>query len=125
MLKTRNKVAAKRKTRRAARRGSSSSKLKVADRVRIIDIPSGFKNLDCELKDPLFRELRTGELFRFCLGREFVIQGFDQYGHADLNVDEDRAVRKQFGLNTIWIEAKFLERVEPGENKVAGKRKTK
>jgi hypothetical protein len=123
MLRTRSKLAAKRKTTRAARKGSSS-RLKVGDRVRIIDIPSGFKDPKFDLKDAEHRAMRTAELFRFCLGREFVIQEFGKYRHADLSVDEDRAVRKKFGLNTIWIEPEFLERIEVGGRKAAGKRKT-
>ena len=123
MLKTRSKRSADRKATGAARKGSSSRRLEVGDRVRIIDIPSGFKDPKFDLKDAEHREMRTAELFRFCLGREFVIQDFDQYGHADLSVDEDRAVRKKFGLNTIWIETKFLERIEQRESKVVGKRK--
>ena len=118
-----NKASAKRKTTGAARKGSSSRKLKIGDRVRIVDIPAGFKDPNCDLNDVLFREMRTAELFRFCLGREFVIQEFDQYGYADLRVDEDRAVRKKFGLNTIWIEPKFLERIKRTKGEVAGKRK--
>lgn len=98
---------ARRKQTGVARKGSSSLKPKVGDRVRIIDIPSGFKDRNCDLKDGM----RTAELFRFCLGREFAIQAFDPYGHAELSVDKDRSVRKQFGLNTIWIEPGFLARV--------------
>ena len=114
----------KTKTRRAARKGSSSRKLRTGDRVRVIDIPAGFKDPNCDLKDALFRELRTGELFRFCLDREFAIQGFDQYGYAELSVDKDRSVHKKFGLNTIWIEPKFLKRIKVVRGKVSGKRKT-
>ena len=123
MSKTRNKRSANRKATGVARKGSTSRKLQIGDRVRINDIPCGFKDPDCDLKDALFREMRTAELFRFCLGREFVIQDFDQYGHADLSVHEDRAVRKKFGLNTIWIEPKFLERIKESRGKAAGKRK--
>jgi len=123
MSRTKNKVATKRKTTGAALKGSSSRKLKIGDRVRIIDIPYGFKDPDCDLKDPLFREMRTAELFRFCLGREFMIQNFGRYGHADLSVHEDRAVRKKFGLNTIWIEPKFLERIKESRGKASRKRK--
>jgi hypothetical protein len=122
MLRTRSKQSAKRTTTGAARKGSSSRKLRIGDRVRIIDIPSGFKDPNCDLKDTEHREMRTAELFRFCVGREFVIQEFDQYGHADLSVDKDRAVRKKFGLNTIWIEPEFLERIKPSRDKVSGKR---
>jgi hypothetical protein len=123
MLRTRSKQSAKRTTTGAARKGSSSRKLRIGDRVRIIDIPSGFKDPNCDLNDALFREMRTAELFRFCWGREFVIQGFDKYEYADLSVDEDRAVRKKFGLNTIWIEPKFLERIKESSGKASRKRK--
>ena len=105
MSKRRSKLAAKRKAKGAARKSSSSRKLKIGDRVRIIDIPLGFKDPDCDLNDALFREMRTAELFRFCLDREFAIQAFNQYGYAELSVDKDRSVREKFGLNTIWIEA--------------------
>jgi hypothetical protein len=123
MWTRRSKQPAKRKMTGAARKGSSSLKLRIGDRVRIIDIPSGFKDPNCDLKDPLFREMRTAELFRFCLGREFVIQDFNQYGYADLSVHEDRAVRKKFGLNTIWIEPKFLECIKETRGKASRKRK--
>ena len=123
MSKTRSKPTAKRKTTGAARKGSSSRKLKIGDRIRIIDIPSGFRDPSYDLKDVEHREMRTAELFRFCLGREFVIQEFDQYGHAELSVDENRTVRKKFGLNTIWIEPKFLERIQESSGKASRKRK--
>jgi hypothetical protein len=103
--------------------GSSSRRLKIGDRVRIIDIPAELKDPNYDLKDADHREMRTAELFRFCLGREFVIQEIDQHGHADLKVDEDRAVRKKFGLNTICVEPEFLERIRSNKGKVSRKRK--
>jgi hypothetical protein len=115
MLRRKSKRAAKRKTTGAARKSSSSRKLKIGDRVRIIDIPSGFKDPNGDLKDGM----RTAELFRFCLGWEFAIQAFDQYGHAELSVDKDRSVRKQFGLNTIWIEPWFLTKVRKKSRKLS------
>jgi hypothetical protein len=112
MSKTRSKIAAKRTTAGAAGRGSSPRKLKIGDRVRIIDIPSGFKDPNYDRKDADAPwKMRTAELFRFCVGREFAIQAFNQYGYAELSVDKDRSVRKKFGLNTIWIEPEFLARV--------------
>jgi hypothetical protein len=112
MSKIKSKLAAKQKTTGAARKSSSSRKLKIGDRVRIIDIPSGFKDPSYDLKEAEERwKIRTAELFRFCLGREFAIQAFNQYGYAELSVDKDRTVRKKFGLNTIWIEPEFLARV--------------
>ena len=111
MSKRKSKLAAKRTTTGAARKSSSSHKLKIGDRVRVIDIPSGFKDGNYDLKDAEHREMRTAELFRFCLGREFAIQAFNQYGYAELSVDKDRSVREKFGLNTIWMEPEFLVRV--------------
>ncbi len=108
MSRTRSKLAVKRKKVGAARKSSSSRKLKIGDRIRIVDIPAGFRDSNFDLKDGM----KTAELFRFCLGREFAIQAFDQYGHAELSVDKDRSVRKRFGLNTIWIEPGFLARVK-------------
>jgi len=52
--------------------------------------------------------MRTGELFRICVGRKFTIQGFGRYGHIELGVDEDPAVKRKFGLNSIWIEPQFI-----------------
>lgn len=112
MLKRKSKLAARRKTTGAARKSRSSRNLKIGDRVRIIEIPSGFKDPNYDRKDDGDHwKMRTAELFRFCLGREFTIQAFDQYGHAELSVDKDRSVRKKFGLNTIWIEPEFIARV--------------
>jgi hypothetical protein len=114
MSKTRSKRKTKRKATGAARKSGPSRPLKVGDRVRVIDIPSGFKDLNYDLdqKNPELRTMRTGELFRFCVGREFVIEEFNQYGYAELSVDKDRTVRKKFGLNSIWLEPEFLKRIQ-------------
>ena len=111
MSKRKSKLAAKRNPTGAARKSSSSRKLKIGDRVRVVEIPSGFKDPNYDLKDAEHREMRTAELFRFCLGREFAIQAFNKYGYAELSVDKDRTVREKFGLNTIWIEPESLARV--------------
>jgi hypothetical protein len=87
---------------------------RVGDRVLILDIPS-------DLKDPGYEddpEMRTAELFRFCLGRKFVIRGFDRYGFIELRVDDDRAVKKRFGLNSIWLEPKFLDMISRAPGRV-------
>ena len=55
--------------------------------------------------------MRTGELFRFCVGRRFTIRGFDRYGYIELQVDDDPAVKRKFGLNWIWVEPQFVELV--------------
>ena len=87
---------------------------RTGDGVRVSDVPAGFK--DPEYGDDL--EMRTGELFRFCVGRKFVIRGFGRYGHIELQVDDDPAVKKKFGLNSIWIEPTFLELVTKTRRKV-------
>jgi len=53
--------------------------------------------------------MRTGELFRFCVGRKFTIHGFDRYGYLELQVDDDPVVKRKFGLNGIWVEPQFVE----------------
>jgi len=99
----------------AARKGSPiylESNFKIGDRVRIIDIPEDTKDPKTDLKSNEAREMRTAELFRFCLGCEFTVYGFGRYGHVELRVGKNREVRKKFGWSdTIWIEPKFLQRV--------------
>jgi hypothetical protein len=85
--------------------------LEIGDRVRIIDIPSDLKDPRYDLKDEEHREMRTAELFRFCLGRVFMIYGFGRKGHIELEMSKSPPVRKKFGLSTIWIEPEFLKRV--------------
>jgi hypothetical protein len=88
-------------------------KFKAGDLVQIIQIPEHLKDLRFDLRDAVTRRMRTGELFRFCLGREFTVRGFGRYGHVELDVSDDSGVRKKFGkYDTIWIEREFLERVE-------------
>ena len=102
--------------RRGAARKSSpkylKSDLKVGDRVRILDIPEDLKDSDFDRKDPHTPKLRTGELFRFCLGKTFTVYGFGRYGHVELQVGKNREVRGNFGWSdTIWIEPEFLKLV--------------
>jgi len=88
-------------------------KLEIGDRIRIIDVPSHLKdpNYDANVK-PELRDMRTAELFRFCLGREFTVQDFGRYGFVELNAGANREVRKRFGkYHTIWMEPEFLKLV--------------
>lgn len=118
MSKTRSKSAKSRaalvarKNRRMRRRLG----LEIGDRVRITDISSDLKDPSYDLKDAEHREMRTAELFRFCLGRVFTIYGFGRYGHVELEVSKSPVVRKKFGLNTIWIEPEFLKPVRKGKS---------
>ena len=99
----------------AARKSSPTylkSNFKIGDRVLIIDIPEDLKDPKSDLKSPDAREMRTGELFRFCLGRVFTVYGFGRYGHVELEVSKSLTVRKKFGLSTVWIEPEFLKLVK-------------
>jgi len=121
MLRTKNKTAAKRSAKGAARKGSLSRlgrKLRVGDRVRIVDIAKALKNEDYDLKHSEHGNMRTAELFRFCVGREFTIEAFDDYGHVEIRADENRAIRKEFGRwHTIWSEPEFVEHVTGSKGK--------
>ena len=80
-------------------------RFRVGDRVQIVDIPS-------DLKDPRKKDnaLRTGHLFRFCLGRKFRIEGFDRHGFPELQVSGDPQVAKSFGkFHSIWIDPRSLK----------------
>jgi hypothetical protein len=90
------------------------------DIVRIIEISDEDKDPNIP-DDP---ELRTHELFRFCLGRTFKIHGFDEYGNAELRVDEDPEVRKRFGRHhKVWMEPKEIEFVrKQGSRKTTHKK---
>src|SRR5437868_4228736 len=79
----------------------AKQKIKLGDLVRVINISEKDKDLTIR-DDP---EMRTHELFRFCLGRDFKVWGFDEYGHIELHVDEDPAVRRKFGAHHhVWME---------------------
>jgi len=99
----------------AARKSSPSylkSNFKIGDRVRILNIAEDLKDPDYDRKhDTEETRFRTGELFRFCLGRVFTVYGFGRYGHVELQVDRSPAVRRRGFSGTIWIEPEFLKRV--------------
>ena len=118
MWKTRNKKEANKGSKRAARKGGPYDLrhgFRIGDRVLVADIPS-------DLKDPKYKddpEMRTGELFRFCLKRTFLVRGFDRYGFIELRVDDDPVVKRKFGLNSIWLEPKFLVLVSNSTRRVS------
>lgn len=92
-------------------------RFRVGDRVRIVEIAEYLKDSNYDLKDEGHREMRTAELFRFCVGREFTIKDFDEYGHAEIDASKNHAVRNEFGkYHTIWSEPKFLELLRSVEN---------
>jgi hypothetical protein len=90
--------------------------LEIGDRVRIIEIPPDLKDPNYDLSDAERREMRTAELFRFCVGREFTVRGFGRYATVELEAGANREVGKKFGkYQTIWM--------EPAHLKVTRKRK--
>jgi hypothetical protein len=79
--------------------------LEIGDRIQVIDIPPYLKDPNYDLVDSEHREMRTGELFRFCLGRKLTIRDFGKYGTVELDAGANREVRKKFGKwHTIWVE---------------------
>lgn len=116
-MKIRSKTASKKKVSGAARKSGPYDlrhDFRIGDRVRIVDIPS-------DLKDPRYKDdsaMRTAELLRFCLGRKFLVSGFDRFGFVELQVSDDPAVKRKFGLNSIWMEPRFLDLVAKTRRKV-------
>ena len=75
--------------------------IRAGDRVRLIVVPGELAGVPEE----------TRKVFELCVGGEFTAEGFDSYGHVELNVgalvDEVAG-----GLdNTIWVEPEYLEKV--------------
>jgi hypothetical protein len=94
----------------------------IGDHVRIMDISADLKAPNYDLKYAEHREVRTAELFRFCVGRIFTVYGFDGYGNVELRVGNSPAVRKKFGkYHTIWSEPAFLKLVK--KRKMAARKK--
>ena len=84
--------------------------MKIGDTVRVIGTwPSDYKIRQQD-------ELRTLELFRFWVGREFKVRGFDRYGYVELWPGDDPKVRKEFGNgHSIWMEPEFLRITKIGK----------
>ncbi len=117
--KTKSKSATRKATESFAsknRRTRANLGLEIGDRIRILDIPPHLKDPSYDLKDDDHREMRTAELFRFCLGREFTVQDFGRYGTVELDAGANREVRREFGkYQTIWL--------EPGQLKIVRKKR--
>jgi len=109
----------------AVRRGQPRrfrGRFQIGDRVRIVDISEGLKDPAYDAKNDGRGEMRTAELFRFCVGRVFTVYGFDRYGNVELHVGNSSAVRKKFGKwHTIWSEPEFLKLID--KRKARGKTK--
>ena len=74
---------------------------KIGDGVRVVGIPSDLPRGDDSLP--------TVAVFSKCVGRQFVIAGFNEIGWAEIDVQE---VTRNKGEN-IWVEAELLEHLQP------------
>lgn len=72
--------------------------MKVGSEVRVIGVPDGLED---------YPDFPSKSTFTKCVGREFVITGFNDIGMAELDIS---SVNESVG-ETIWIEPKFLELV--------------
>ncbi|HEX3741663.1 MAG TPA: hypothetical protein VHV29_18340 [Terriglobales bacterium] len=70
--------------------------MKLGDQVRIIGMPDGLE------ESPDFS---TRSTFEKCLGHEFVVASFNQFGMAELEI---QSITGNFG-ESIWVEPKFLQ----------------
>jgi hypothetical protein len=70
--------------------------MKVGSTVRLIGIPDGLED---------YPDFPSKSTFLKCLGREFVVAGFDEIGWAEINIE---SVTGSSG-EKIWIEPKFVE----------------
>ena len=78
--------------------------MKVGSKVRVIGIPDGLEE---------YPDLPTKSTFMKCVGREFVIAGFNEVGMAELGIE---SVNGSVG-ETIWIEPQFLELISSSSTK--------
>src|SRR6202008_1793063 len=117
MWKTRSKKKPSTRSTRAARKGGPYNlrhRFRMGDGIRMCDCPKAYKDPNYK-DDP---DMRTGELFRFCVDRKLTIRGVGRYGHVELRVHDDPTVKSKFGLNAIWIEPKFIELVTKTRRRV-------
>ncbi len=70
--------------------------MKVGSKVRLVGIPDGLED---------YPDFPTKSTFERCIGHEFVIEGFNEVGMAELDI---ASVTGSVG-ETIWVEPKFLE----------------
>lgn len=70
--------------------------MNVGSKVRLIGVPDGLKD---------YPDFPTKSTFQKCVGRDFVIAGFNDVGMAELGIE---SVTGSVG-ETIWVELKFLD----------------
>ena len=70
--------------------------MKIGEKVRLVGIPDGLED---------YPDFPTKSTFEKCIGREFVIAGFNEIGMAEIGIE---SVTGSVG-ETIWVEPHFLE----------------
>ena len=70
--------------------------MKIGEKVRLVGIPDGLED---------YPDFPTQSTFEKCIGREFVIAGFNEIGMAEIEIE---SVTGSVG-ETIWVERNFLE----------------
>ena len=70
--------------------------MKIGDKVRLVGVPDGLED---------YPDFPTKSTFQECIGREFVIAGFNDIGMAEIGIE---SVTGSVG-ETIWVEPHFLE----------------
>ena len=81
----------------------SQRRLKVGDRVRVVQVPPVL---------PPDTELNTRSLFELCVGRVFPVVGFNG---TLIEVEVGEVLGKPAYMDSIWIEPEFVEIVETGK----------
>jgi hypothetical protein len=84
-----------------------SRAIRLGDHVRLLAIPDELAGVPEE----------TLEVFALCVGEEFIVEGFNAYGHAELNISEWVDPWVDGIGNTIWVEIEYLEKVESPDQK--------
>jgi hypothetical protein len=69
--------------------------IKIGDAVKLTGVPSGLTDADA---------LMTKSAFEKCVGSEFQVAGFNDYGMAEIIIE---SVTGNIG-ETIWVEPQFL-----------------
>jgi len=70
--------------------------VKLGSRVRLIGVPDGLED---------YPDLPTKSIFAKCVGHDFIVQGFNKVGMAELEIT---SVTGKVG-ETIWVEKRFLK----------------
>ena len=76
----------------------SDQQLQIGDSVRLIGVPDGLED---------YPDLPTKSTLQKCVGHEFKVAGFNEYGMAELIIE---SVTGKVG-EAIWVESEFLTAV--------------